>query len=130
MWFPVSLEVPVSLYLPMDCPLMFTSYMLSCHLAPTPLSLLISGYLPPVTFQPLEESGPFKSFQRQRDNSSSCVTAFRLSVQVQTSWLSARYRGLGIVEMESGERRRQQPCPRALMVPFFRWDGLVQHHLK
>ena len=36
-------------------PLMLTSWMLSCHQAPTPLSLLISSYLPAVTSQPLKE---------------------------------------------------------------------------
>lgn len=61
MWFPVSLGVPA-----FACPwtLMFIWYVVSCHLAPCPLSLLISNYLCAVTF-PLKESVPLKSFKRK-----------------------------------------------------------------
>ena len=52
-WFPVSLEVPASLYLPKDPPL-FIRDVVSFHLDSAPLSLLISNYLPVLTVSLLQ----------------------------------------------------------------------------
>ena len=47
-WFPVGLKAPAFLCLPVDL-LLFIRCLISCHLAPDPLSLFIPSYLLVVT---------------------------------------------------------------------------------
>jgi len=59
-------------------------------------------------------------FSEAEGQQSILCNCFKLSVQVQISLLSV---GVGVSRLQRwrvGSRRRQQPCPWVLMVPFFR----------